>query len=800
MARYSVTDPRVEALVLDLVLPVVIRLGSVNAACDWFNKRLGSTGQLYPNRLHTLLSEDPTKSVNEGTVSLVEAVAAGSPALPPQDEAAVAKLEARVREAWMQARAAGNPVAELAANTSLPRAVARALLKRLDLYGGGEDSPTAPPASPSVSTAPDWSYQDTAVQRCLAALAERVGAKIGLVLPTGAGKTRVALRIALEWLARRDGNVVWVTHRMNLRDQAHEELQKLLAEGVPNIPVDASKLLAQRIEILMLGQLQARLALPAESAPTLAIIDEGHHAAAASYAPVFSTPYSLPALILTATPNRTDGLPIGIDRIAFSITYRELAQRRAILIPTFEDSQVDDFDWSPAAVKNLADEVVARAADDCHKVLVLAPRVERVKEFYAALLDRLAEEDSHPLSADDIGFAHGSGNSMNVSNAEFLARFKAKPCAIYVSAELLLEGFDDPAINAVFITYATSSVVKLMQAAGRCVRYSPGKRRAFVIRARNDSLAYHFEQRWMYQELSDLLRPRLEDVGYRDRDDLIAKARALLAEHRVPPEQAERALAEVEQVAPGRTCRVMLHGLPFFGEPGRFYEEAEWGAIVEHEGASEVFRWVFNDFCARGANIADPTDVLAKYSARYGFPRAFQPASDWRLYADLLTAMYRAYQEVYSNGSTSADGVHRPFATHGATTWLKYVAFSYEPKVDAALQRFLEDCHNRDQVAADYLAASGKYPLIVKLPVPMGPNEAHLLDAQAASAFGAAIGQLRDRLRDTAPAERWAAYAATLARMACLPLPLRVQERLDDFLTDADASLRIYAPAEQNPN
>ena len=49
---------------------------------------------------------------------------------------------------------------------------------------------------------------------------------------------------------------------------------------------------------------------------------------------------------LTATPNRTDDLPIGIDEIAYSITYRELFERGVIIEPTIEDPlTIDGFDW-----------------------------------------------------------------------------------------------------------------------------------------------------------------------------------------------------------------------------------------------------------------------------------------------------------------------------------------------------------------------------------------------------------------------------------------------------------------------
>ncbi|MBZ0235617.1 MAG: DEAD/DEAH box helicase family protein [Deltaproteobacteria bacterium] len=790
MSRHFIHDARVQRLVHELVVPLVLRHGSVNAACEWLKRRLADLGEeasLYPNRLHTLLSADQNKAINESTVRVLERVLdASSGSDLDADNEVLAKLEARVRELWPQVRDDTDPARAIAERASLPLTVATALIDRSGLRERTQStSAVVAPAQPMRLRAPDWSFQDTAVSRCIGALNDSVSAKVGLVLPTGAGKTRIALRIALEWLGGHAGNAVWVTHRSNLRDQAHQELQKLLALESNRVPEGAAKTLADRVEIIMLGALEARLA-PGQTPPALVIVDEAHHAAAPSYEPLFSTKYPLRALLATATPNRTDGLPIGIDKIAYSVTYRELAERGVILIPQFEHFDVDDFDWSDAAIKDLADKIVTRASDDFHKIMVLAPRIERVTDFYQALIDRLGEDDDHPLSEDDIGYIHGGGNSAGVSNAEFLGTFKQKPRAIYVSAELLLEGFDDPMINTVIVTYATSSMVKLMQAAGRCLRYSPGKKQAFVVRARNDALAYHFDQRWMYQELSDYLRPRLEDFSYGNATELERLVRDILAANHVPEEQAARVLEELSSVAPGQTCKLLLHGLPYFGEREVFWSESSWEARLETSANSESLRRIFNDFCARGANIADPMPLLHEYGARFGFQSSFTPASDWRMYADLLTAMYRAYQEVYGNGARTADGLHRPFAPHGATTWIRYVTFHYVPALNPVLEQFLTDCYNAVDIAAKYLTNVSLWNIAIKIPVPLGPCEAHLLDEADATALSAALTHIRNVLRELPPARRCAALAAELAELdVSASLPLRVVQRLEYFLTDA---------------
>ena len=69
----------------------------------------------------------------------------------------------------------------------------------------------------------------------------------------------------------------------------------------------------------------------------------------------------------------------------------------------------------------------------------------------------------------------GGGNSLGLDNEVFLERFRDKPNGIIVSAQILLEGYDDPAIDAVVMTYPSQSLIKLMQSAGRAVASSVGR-------------------------------------------------------------------------------------------------------------------------------------------------------------------------------------------------------------------------------------------------------------------------------------------------------------------------------------
>ena len=785
MARYNVKSEVVQGLIHDALTPLYLASGGVAGLAKALNDALAEIGEqrvLHPNRLHALLSDDVARGVNELTVELLQRAvtalrAAGR--LPRLEDhgAAFAALGAKAAPYLHQHDV---DLGDLARRVGAPPAVVQQAIEAAHLQR---------PARAPVEIAsdrrpgPDWSYQDTAVARCLDAFRRRPTGNIGLILPTGAGKTRTALRIVLEVLAQAPygaGQVIWITHRKTLKAQAFRELDRLLEKGGDALPPDARRL-ADRVVFAMVGEAQTLLSPDAPS-PLLVVVDEAHHAAAASYSPLFERPHAFPILLLTATPNRTDKLPIGIDEIAFTITYRELAERGAIIVPKFEPFPVADFKWSDAAIAELAERLAAETETRFSKTLVLTQRVDQVTAFYEALVSRVEDDDDHPLSVDDIGYVHGGGNSHGLDNEDFLARFAAKPRAVLVSAQMLLEGFDDPAIDSVVITYETESVIKLMQAAGRCVRYAPRKTAAYVLQADNPGLAYRFDQRWLYEEIDDYLRPELKDVDYGDAGELLAAAASLLEAHHVAPSDRAQALQALATAPPGASPRMLFYGLPYFGPRDAFADAAPWGVFVETGENSDAFRALFNGFSRLGAALSDPTEYLAIAGPAHGVVPRKGGASLWKRMVDVLTAAYFARDELY--GDQGAVQAHRPFADHGPTTWLRYVVFHYHPSVPPELSSFLADCHNRAALEAAYLENRQAVAWAVKTPMPLGGCEGLLLAAPDGAKTFAWLEQIRDGLRLVEPEQQLTEYAARVAASTPPPIPLTHLARAERWLSD----------------
>ena len=782
MARFSVLSGEVKRVVDDDLVPLFMSLGSVAGVARRLNEALGTTGEtrlIHSNRLQAMLSGDVSRGVNALTLDLIDRAVttlrdSGEKPDPARSQAfsrevteRVARLGERgVREAEALQRELG-----------LPQAVLRAVL--------GHDAPAPsshPTATPRSSGAgPDWSFQDVAVARTLDAFRRRPHGNIGLVLPTGAGKTRTALRVVLTMLARAPAGtgVIWLTHRKALRRQAHAALRALVRDGAADLPTDARDL-ASRITFAMISE--AGNLLDELDAPMLVVVDEAHHAAAASYRPVFESRHDFPVLLLTATPIRTDRLPIGMDEVAFTITFRELADRGVVLVPEFEAISVQGFSLTPHAMRDLADRIVNELADRFAKTLVLVSTVEQVVAMHEALASRLAEDPEHPLEPDDLGFVHGGGNSHGVDEADFLARFADKPRAALVSAQMLLEGFDDPSIDSVVMTYPTSSVAKLMQAVGRCVRYSPGKGKCYVLQADDPSIAYRFDQRWLYQEIDDQLRPDLVDENFAGRGDLLARVAAHLEAHRVPTLERAAAMEAVAALPSGIEARLLFYGLPYYGPREGFATRAQWGVLVETPENSQQFRAAFNGFSRLGARISDPSEYLETVATSLGLMRDIRAGSLWRSLVEALTSAYFASAELHGERGTVQDG--RPYRRHGPTTWLRYVVLHHVPDVPAALCSFLGDCHNRRALEEEYLSHPDRVRMAMKTPLPMGGAEGLLLDAERAAELNRWLDHVRDALLVVEPNLQFERFAALTAGMAVPRLPMAHVTRLERLVTD----------------
>jgi superfamily II DNA or RNA helicase len=766
MPRHGRTDPRVQQ-VSDRLAHLVLRYGSVNAVAEALSNALGDGAvKIYPNRIHGLLTADLARGVNTSTLTALERAAAAVQE-PSGWDIAPEKVQA--------AFAAAAPDRDAAAAAQL---VADELGVPVGVVTSVASTPSQDIPRRVVGTrpvAPDWSWQDMAVQDSLFALQRKPGRNVGLVLPTGAGKTRVSLRIVLQWLREHDGTALWVTHRHHLERQARRSLQELIRDTA--MPAEEASAIFARTRFTGMHGLQATLEGLGPGL-SLVVVDEAHHAAAPTYQPIVAL-NSVPSLFLTATPNRADELPIGIDDIAYTITYRELFRRRCVMEPVFDPPEdMPALDWTSVdGLRDLADYLLERTETDFAKPLVAVSRRDAAERLYEALLEQLASRDSHPLSEDDIGYVHGTGNSRGLpDSSDFLDEFTALPAGILIATgQLVGEGFDDPSLDAAVMTYPSGSIGHLMQVAGRALRWAPGKETPHVVQVRQSPLQYYFDQRWLYEDISDTLRPDLVDYAYTSFSDLTQQVQALLDEHNVRSSVITRIRAELKALSPTSAVRIMLSGHPYFGAAEHFATAAAWGATVVTPEERDRFIGLFNEVSARNDDIKNQHAYLTRWLAP-----DLSPASLWRSYGELIPAMEYARRELQGIEYQGQDS--RGYRPGHATTWLRYVTFRFRPSVPPALDAFLADAFNREEVLAAYVDDPSRWSCAVRIELPVASSEGLLLDYDQAQWFLTAHRDLMKRLGVARRDDVLAELARWRSGVAATPVALRLIDNIQQFL------------------
>lgn len=277
-------------------------------------------------------------------------------------------------------------------------------------------------------TPPLREYQRRAVGAARGLLS-RPAARVCLVAPTGAGKTRIALAIA-------DGeDALWLVPSTALRKQAPGRavtVQSLLGGDRPSC--------------------------------SLLIADECHHLAGqAEQWSAVARDYPR-VLGLTATPSRHDGAPLGdqFDHLVVAASYSELLAG-GYLVPCRAVMPVD----RPDEDSGLAEHPVAawKRYAGGRRGFAFFGRVALAERFAAAV----------PRSGVIIG-----EQSEDV-RAVTMARFRDGELDVLASVATLTEGVDVPDAAVCLLAVQPAHEGSYLQRVGRVLRPAPGKADALLI-------------------------------------------------------------------------------------------------------------------------------------------------------------------------------------------------------------------------------------------------------------------------------------------------------------------------------
>ncbi|WP_245679200.1 DUF3427 domain-containing protein [Actinomadura hibisca] len=344
-----------------------------------------------------------------------------------------------------------------------------------------------------------------------------------VVMATGTGKTVVA---ALDYQRLRQrgkvDSLLFVAHRKEILEQSLSTFRTVLKDGsFGELLVDGNKPQQWQHVFASIQSLNSLSDL-APDAFSMVIVDEFHHAAAASYARLLDRLKPTVLLGLTATPERSDGDDIlhwfdGRPDVELRLWE---ALERGLLVPfhyfgIHDDSDLTGITWS------------RKGYDSTELTELYTGLHTRVNMIVQALLDKLGNvstmkavgfcvsiQHAH-FMADQFNYrgipARAVTSTMSTADRETaLQELRNGTLNVVFTVDLFNEGVDVPDINTVLFLRPTESATVFLQQLGRGLRLTEDKPVLTVLDfVGHQNKDFRFDRR--FTALTGIPRGRLSD-------------------------------------------------------------------------------------------------------------------------------------------------------------------------------------------------------------------------------------------------------------------------------------------------
>lgn len=307
-----------------------------------------------------------------------------------------------------------------------------------------------------------------------------------LVASTGAGKTRMAIRIMQG--AVQQGNRCWfIVHRRELCKQTSREFWKAkLEHGMIMAGKQRSPTLAQVGTVITAAN---RIkSMPPEQRPRVIVFDECHRSVASSYQQIVDACPDAFVIGLTATPERTDGKGLGaiysdmvtvqdmrwlIDN-GYLCDYRLIAPAEG---PDLTGVRTKAGDYDTAQLEKAVDRPTITG--DAIRAYQQFVHGKRCMVFCVSI--NHSEHTCAQYQAAGIPAEHIDGTNTDAEREAALDRFRRGETLVLCSVQLAIEGLDIPAVEAVQQLRPTQSIIVYLQLIGRGLRPEEGKSQLVIL-------------------------------------------------------------------------------------------------------------------------------------------------------------------------------------------------------------------------------------------------------------------------------------------------------------------------------
>ncbi|GAF15663.1 DNA helicase, phage associated [Bacillus sp. JCM 19046] len=365
-----------------------------------------------------------------------------------------------------------------------------------------------------------------------------------LSIPTGGGKTIVAVQWLLSHGIRNKRKVLWLAHRHDLLEQAYHSIETLAIKSLlsnrksftcrlisghsehdsitevtamDDVVIATCMSLANAIQLFTERWLR-------EDEELLVIVDEAHHATANTYQVVLNElkRYANPKILgLTATPFRTIEEEKGLlkksfrDDLIYKIDLRTLIARGILADPYFkevklnagepiyltdlEKEQINHFDQLP-------ERIASQLIDHKKRNDVIVKEYVSNKEAYGKTIV-FAINRKHAVLLTVLFRAKGVRAAYVISQEKesnqhrdaTLHQFKTNKLDVIINVNMLTEGTDLPDVQTVLLTRPTTSRILMTQMVGRALRGTEagGTEKASIVYFQDN---WHDTLTWFYRK------------------------------------------------------------------------------------------------------------------------------------------------------------------------------------------------------------------------------------------------------------------------------------------------------------
>lgn len=308
-----------------------------------------------------------------------------------------------------------------------------------------------------------------------------------VVAATGTGKTVVA---ALDYARLADrASLLFVAHRKEILEQSLRTYREVLADGAfGELYVDGAKPERWRHVFASVQSLHAygAMNLAAEHF-SVVVVDEFHHAEAATYKRLLQHLRPAELLGLTATPERTDGIDVRSffgGRAAAELRLWD-ALEADLLCPfhyfgVSDDTDLTAMEWRRGEYDIAALEKVY-TADDARVRIVLrelrdkALDVGRMRALGFCVSVRHAEYMADRFRTAGIPALAVSASTSRDDRALALRKLRDRDVNVLFAVDLFNEGLDIPDVDTLLLLRPTQSATVFLQQLGRGLRRTPDK-------------------------------------------------------------------------------------------------------------------------------------------------------------------------------------------------------------------------------------------------------------------------------------------------------------------------------------